>query len=43
MAKKGIKMNDIMDSLHAAAARSSTLSRRDLNALKHDSLIEAPC
>lgn len=34
-------MNDIMESLHAAAAKSSTLSRRDLNASGHDSLIEA--
>lgn len=30
-------MNDIMESLHAAAARSGTLSERDLNALRHDS------
>lgn len=34
-------MNDIMESLHAATARSGTLSRRDLNALRHDSLIES--
>lgn len=34
-------MNDIMESLHAAAAKSSALSWRDLNASGHDSLIEA--